>query len=157
MLLASIEATGEGEDTHRALRIAPTPPPPALGVACFADTTLERYRDEAWSCFRARMYRSAIVTARSALQACCRRYVPPESWGTFYSEAEKMSQLAGTGWDKIGGEVRTFGNRWAHPDPAAGASPTANDAREALDRMDSVLQFIGALERFGHLSPVNCL
>lgn len=29
------------------------------------------------------------------------------------------------------------------------------DAREALDRMDAVLQFIGSLERFGHLTVVN--
>lgn len=139
----------------RAQRISPDPPPAPLGVKQFAGSTLEKYRDEAWASYRARRYRTSIVVARSAVQACCRRYVPKSKWGRFIDEANEMSALAGTGWDKIAGEVRQFGNQWAHPDPESGADPTWKDAREALDRMDAVLQFIGALERFGHLAAVN--
>ncbi|HEU5151130.1 MAG TPA: hypothetical protein VFU19_11565 [Iamia sp.] len=135
--------------------VSPTRPPHSLNVKLFADTTIEHYRDEAWGCYLASHYRSAIVTARSALQACCRRYLAEKDWTHFAREAEEMSRLAGTGWDKIGGEVRQFGNQWAHPDPSAGPVPTWRTAREALDRMDAVLQFIAALERFGHLTPVN--
>lgn len=139
----------------RVSTVSPLSPPHSLGVDLFTGTTVEHYRDEAWGCYLASHYRSAIVTARSALQACCRRYLAVGDWTHFASEAEQMSQLAGTGWDKIGGEVRQFGNQWAHPDPSAAPIPTWQTARDALDRMDAVLQFIAALERFGHLTPVN--
>ena len=100
-------------------------------------------------------HRSAMVMARAALQALVRRYVPKPQWGTFAAEATALTDQAGKGWEAVGAGVRTFGNRWAHPDPTDNVEPTRSDAKDALDRMEEVLEFTAAMERVGHLYPLN--
>ena len=136
---------------------APVPRPPRLDVPEYNGTEVFRYRFEAWAAFEARRYRSALVMARSALQACSRRYLPRSDWskGGFGGEMERLGELAGRGWRAVAIGVKDFGDEWAHPDPARQRGPTQEDVQEALRRMDAILRFTAELERVGHLPPRN--
>ncbi len=135
---------------------SPHPRPEPLGVHAFRNTTILAYRTEAWNCYLDGSPRAAIVTARSALQACCRRYLPKDKWSrNFGKEVAALAVNVGLGWEKLGSDIRSFGNDWAHPDPSEARVPTSEEALQALQRMDAVLRFTGDLERFSHLTALN--
>lgn len=134
-------------------RIFPTPVAPRLDVELYRGTLMQELRDEAWADFYAGRHRSAALMARATLQAMVRRYLPTRGW--FKQEVDQLAELAGPGWRALGANVKEFADEWAHPDPLRPAPPSAEVAREVLERMDQVLMFTAAMEVVGHLAPVE--
>ncbi len=129
-----------------------------LAATPYAETIIEAYRDEAWGSLDAGSHRAAMVLARAALQAACRRYLPRRDWGMFGMEMKQLALIAGQGWQKVGGTVKDFGNEWAHPDPTRSdlmPGPTETQVSNALRRMDTVLRMTAEMERVGYLQAIN--
>jgi hypothetical protein len=141
--------------TLRPAKYGPSPGYPPLETPEYAGTVIQAYRDEAWASYFAARIRAAIVVARSALQALVRRYLPKQEWGNFAAEMAKLAERAGEGWRAVGLQVKDFGNAWAHPDPTLPSPTSREEVREALRRMDDVINFTAAMERVEHLKPVN--
>jgi hypothetical protein len=156
MVVKRIERGADGMATVREMRpprIYPTPAAPRLNVALYRRTLMEQLRDEAWADFYAGRHRSAAIMARATLQAMVRRYLPTR--GFFKQEVAQLAEIAGAGWEALGGNVKEFADEWAHPDPAKPAAPSGEQAREVLERMDQVLMFTAAMESVGHLTPID--
>jgi hypothetical protein len=137
-------------------RMTPYSPPP-LDIPEYVGTSIESYRDEAWVCFIYGNLRGAALVARSALQLCVRRYLPPEEWsGSLAREQELVAARLGPAWAALGSDIRNFGNEWAHPDPRDPAGPPSRDiVKERLDTMDNVLRFTANVERRRHIRPAH--
>jgi len=151
----------EGEDGRASLTgkpaVAPTPKAMPLQVPELRGTVIEAYRDEAWACAFASHHRAALVLARSALQALCRRYLPKKKWSKvgLGPEVAEMERLVGTGWKAVGDRVKALADKWAHPGPLAVDSPTAKETRSSLQFMDETLKFTAVMERAGHIKPAR--
>lgn len=137
--------------------VVPSSKASPLNVPEYRDTAIEAYRDEAWACGYAAHRRAALVLARSALQALCRRYLPRSLWSKagLAPEVTELEKQAGSGWKAVGEKTKRLADEWAHPGSAAARPPTAKDTRAALQFMDEVLRFTAAMERAGHLRPAR--
>jgi hypothetical protein len=156
LVVKVIERGPDGVATLREMRpprIVPTSVAPRLEVELYRGTLIEQLRAEAWADFYAGRRRSAAVMARATLQAMVRRYLTTRAF--FKKEVDQLAELAGAGWQAVGGNVKDFADQWAHPDPSHPDPPTVEEAREVLERMDQVLMFTAAMEAVGHLRPAT--
>jgi DNA-directed RNA polymerase subunit RPC12/RpoP len=149
--------TGEVWVEDKVSSVFPTGRARPLDLPEYQGTAIEAYRDEAWACGFASHRRAALVLARSALQALCRRYLPVRAWSSagLGQEVLEVEKLAGPGWRAVGERVKRLADDWAHPRPSAANPPTAKETRDALNFMDEVLRFTATMERAGHLRPAR--
>ena len=154
VLRLRFEPYPDGPAVFSGSRVMPHPPPPALNLPLYEKTDIASYYEEAWRCRRGGQRRAAVVMARSTLQAVFRRYLSDGDRGSFTAEMDKVAELAGPGWSKVGSGVRDFGNKWAHPEGDLDPPPW-EEVAEAFDRLKDVLEFTASMEKYGHLNPTD--
>lgn len=144
--------------TDAVWRFTPEPPSP-LDVPQYTGTAIEAYRDECWMCLRYGNLRGATVLARATIQLCTRRYLPAPRGRWFGALALDLAQLAprlGDGWSKLAGDLKDYGNEWAHPDPRdAQPPPSEATVKRRLSTMDNVLRYMAEVERRGDIMALN--
>jgi DNA-directed RNA polymerase subunit RPC12/RpoP len=142
---------------EKASSVVPSGRARPLGIREYKGTAIEAYRDEAWACGFADHHRAALVLARSALQALCRRYLPVRAWSKagLGPEVSELEKLAGSGWRAVGERIKRLADEWAHPGTKAAQPPTVKESLGAMRFMDDVLKFTASMERAGHLRPAR--
>lgn len=96
--------------------------------------------DEAHQCFSIGAYRSAILLARSVIEAICKDNVIED--GQLFHKIEALHErgLVNAHLKDAAHEIRDLGNEMAHGD--FGTEVTEEDARDILDFMGDVLEEI---------------